>query len=183
MMSHETEPLADDLEQARLYAWNDPILDRLKFEVRLQNEPHLADLVAEAVSEFLEIQAALLPNSSVKNPSLVTPDSVSNRTTKYLVNAAWALSIAVAITVLVIPTRWNSDVRTSLPLLLLAQTWSELHDQPSTSPTTDQIDSPIDLTEEYDDFELSISDDSDLDLPDWLLAATSLQTSNTGATP
>ena len=183
MMNHETEPLADDLEQARLYAWNDPILDRLKFEERLQNEPHLADLVAEAVSEYLEIQAALLPNSSVRYPILVAPTSESHRTTRYLVNAAWALSIAVALMVLVIPTQWNSDARTALPLSLLAQTWSELHDQPMPSPTTEQIDSPIDLTEEYSDFDLSISDDSDLDLPDWLLAATSHQTSNAGATP
>lgn len=182
-MSHETEPLADDLGQARLYAWNDPILDRLQFEERLQNEPHLADLVAEAVSEYLEIQAALLPNSSHKRPILDTTRLESHRTAQYLVNAAWALSIAVALMVLVIPTQWNSDARTALPLSLLAHTWSELHDQPIPSPTTEQIDSPIDLAEEYGDFDLSISDDSNLDLPDWLLAATSHQTSNAGATP
>jgi hypothetical protein len=182
-MSHETDLIADDFEQARLYAWNDPILDRALFEERLQNEPHLADLVAEAVSEYLEIRAAIVPNSSVKKTLVAVPTSESHRSTRYLVNAAWTLSIAVAIAVLLIPVQWNADTKGTLPLSSLAQIWSELHYQPSHSHWAEQIDSPMDTTEEYSDFELSISDDLDLDLPDWLVAATSYQTSNTGVTP
>lgn len=182
-MNQQTELATDDLERARLYAWNDPILDRAAFEDRLQNEPHLAELVAEAVNESLEVQAAFLSTSLAKNTVLAAPVSEPDRVSRYLVNAVWALSIAVAVAVLVLPTQWNSESKSNVTLSSLAQIWSELYDHPSPSNASELADPSFDHDDEYGDFVRSISDDSDGDLPDWLLAATAYQTTDAGVMP
>ena len=182
-MNQQTELVTDDLEQARLYAWNDPILDRAAFEDRLLNEPHLAELVAEAVNESMEVQAAFLATSLAKNTVCAASASETHRVSRYLVNAAWALSIAVAVAVLVIPPQWNSESMSKLSLSSLAQIWSELHDQPSLPSASELVDSSNDPADEYGDFAISIADDSDRDLPDWLLAVTAYQTTDAGVKP
>ena len=182
-MNQQTELVTDNLEQARHYVWNDPTFDRAAFENRLQNEPHLAELVAEVVSEYLEIQAALISSSHIEKSVLAAPANAKHRLSGYFVNAAWALSIAVAVAVLVIPMQWNSESQSNLPLTSLAQIWSELHDQTSPPNFSEPVGSPIDMTDEYDDYIMSISDESDGDLPDWLLAATAYQTADAGVMP
>ncbi|MCU0711343.1 MAG: hypothetical protein MUC43_04750 [Pirellula sp.] len=186
MTNQQHELVIDDLEQARLYAWNDPILDRATFEDRLPKEPHLAELVAQAVGEYLEIQAACSAMSQANTTALATSTLETHHASRYMVNAAWALSIAVAVVFLVIPSQWNAETKTNLSLSSLAQTWSELHHQPTSYNPSEPIDSPMDSAEYYGDASVLMSDDSDGDLPDlpeWLLAATSSQTTDTGAMP
>ncbi|MCU0721501.1 MAG: hypothetical protein MUC83_17455 [Pirellula sp.] len=182
-MNQQTELVTDDWEQARLYAWNDPILDRAAFEHRLQNEPHLADLVAEAVKESLEIHAAFRSTSLAKTTVLSAPASEPHRVSRYLVNTVWALSIAVAVAILVVPSPWNSESTSNATLSSLAKIWSELYDPPSPSNDSEVADSSMDHADEYGEFVISISDDSDGDLPDWLLAATAYQPTDAGAMP
>lgn len=182
-MNQQTELDINDLDQARLYVWDDPILDRAAFEDRLQNEPHLADLVAEAVSESIEVKAAFLSTSQAKNRALVVPTSEPHRVSRFLVNTAWALSIAVAIAVLAIPTQWKFESESDAPLSALAQIWSELYDQSSSHNTSELVDSTIEPIDENSDIVLSIADEPDRELPDWLLAATTYQTTDAGVTP
>lgn len=181
-MNHQDSLLTDDWELSRLYVWNDPILDRAAFEERLREEPHLAELVAEAVGEYLDVRAACA-QPQVKNTVLVAHVSEPNPTSRYLVNAAWALSIAVAVAFLVIPSQWNSENEANMSLSSLAQTWSELYQQQSLQNSSEPMDSPIDPTELYDDLAVLTFDDLDGDLPDWLLAAIEVESTNAGVTP
>ncbi len=109
--------------------------------------------------------------------------SEPNPTSRYLVNAAWALSIAVAVAFLVIPSQWNSENEANMSLSSLAQTWSELYQQQSLQNSSEPMDSPIDPTELYDDLAVLTFDDLDGDLPDWLLAAIEVESTNAGVTP
>lgn len=181
-MNHQNNLATDDWELSRLYVWNDPILDRAAFEERLREEPHLAELVADAVGEYLDVRAAFA-QPQVTNTALVDRVSAPNPASRYLVNAAWALSIAVAVAFLIIPSRWNSENKENISLSSLAQTWSELYQQQLFQNSSEPIDSPTDPAEIYDDLAVLTFDDLDGDLPDWLLAAIEVESSNAGVTP
>jgi len=184
-MNPRTELLTNDLDQARLYAWNDPLLDRKSFEARLICEPHLAELVAQAVEESCAIRAALSTEQWHGRPKavLAVPSQQERNSIQHIVNSAWILTIAVAVAIVAVPVRWHFSTEQNVPNSSLARIWSELHSQPASASSMD----PTELTiEPEDDFGNSIlldEDRWDRDLPDWLMAATAYGNNDRGAMP
>jgi hypothetical protein len=151
---------------AILYALNDPALDRLAFEQRLENEPELCEQIANAVGLIEEIRGVERSTWSTAANRLPARDSNRNMPSGYVFIAALAASIVVLLGLSWLGRSWETSHANSASSMVLA--WTDLQ-----SEISDSFDPMSDLLRDVMD------SDVETDLPEWLIMATSVEGAGT----
>ena len=163
--------------------WNDSTLDREIFEARLLKEPHLAELVAQAVTETIAIREALAPTQSRYIPPIVATLRREKNPAILVPGTVWVLCIAAAVAVVVVPARWLIKSEPKSSSVLLAQIWSDISRQLTVNQMLEASDPMIESEDNAEELFLQTDENLDQDLPEWLIAATGIVNTNSGAIP
>jgi len=162
--------------EAMLYVLFDESIDRNAFEAKLENDPALAEAVAESVSIVQGLkQAAMSSNASMATKPRFEDSVVRSRQMPFFVKGLVAM-VSIAAAFCVIFFRWQRDtvIASAESLPEIAAAWIDLNEA-----NTDLMDGSIfrfesdgesdtesaGLGAEYK--QLAIADD----MPDWMLLA------------
>jgi hypothetical protein len=155
-MSNQNGRANSDRLDAMLYVLDDPALDRDEFESRLESDPALGELVAEAVALVDQLKPAL------RETVQIAPES-KHTTAYFVLKAAWIGAIAAALLIVVSYRQVFRSVESRSSSV--AQAWSDLQ----LTPLDQDVDDAAVSLASFLETDLSQSDESDL--PDWLVLA------------
>ena len=160
--------------EAMLYVLCDETIDRNAFEAKLENDPGLAEAVAESVSIVQGLkQAAMSSNASMATKPRFEDSVVRSRQMPLLAKCLVAM-VSIAAAVCVIFFRWQREtvIASAESLPEIAAAWIDLSEANS-----DLMDASISRFESESDTEsaglgteykqLAVADD----MPDWMLLA------------
>ena len=164
--------------EAMLYVLCDVSIDRDAFEAKLENDPALAEAVAEAVAIVQGLkQAAAISNASMNTQPSFKDSVVRPRQMPFLAKGLVAiLSIAAAFCVIFF--RWQRDtiIASAESLPEIAAAWIDLNEANTDlmDVSTSRFESDGDAQSDTDSAglgaehnQLAVTDD----LPDWMLLA------------
>jgi len=194
IVNHENTSDNSNLHlEAMLYLLEDPSLDRDAFEVRLENDSQLAEILSESVTTFQSLESL---KSFTQHPVQHIPAPCNHRTNHHNRHPSWSLATSIAASIGFVgflswmifktnriqPIELASLPQNSVALRNVVSAWSDLQlDSESTlgtngDPLNDSLNDPT-----YSEEELALVTQepfSQKDVPEWLVMATAASLEN-----